>query len=69
MINFLKRTLHAPLRQNAGERRQGKELIKSVVDLLERMKHGGGMKGLDDKSSGMEILMPKISTKSNPLTP
>ena len=28
------------------------------------MKHGGGIKGLDDKSSGIEILMPKLSPKS-----
>jgi hypothetical protein len=27
-----------------------REGVKSVVDLLERMKHGGGIKGLDDKS-------------------
>ena len=36
-----------------------REGVKSVVDLLERRKHGGGIKGLDDKSSGMEILMPE----------
>jgi hypothetical protein len=26
-----------------------REGVKSVVDLLERMKRGGGIKGLDDK--------------------
>jgi hypothetical protein len=31
--------------------------VKSVVGLLDRRKHGGGIKGLDDKSNGMEILM------------
>ena len=31
--------------------------MKSVVGLLDRRKHGGGIKGLDDKSNGMEILM------------
>jgi hypothetical protein len=34
-----------------------REGAKSVVGLLERMKRGTGIKGLDDKSSGMEILM------------
>jgi hypothetical protein len=49
-----------------------REGAKSVEGLLERMKHGGGIKDLDDKSSGMEILihsLPKLSPKSTPLTP
>jgi hypothetical protein len=41
-----------PVRQSAGERRQEREGVKSVVDLLERRRRGGGIKGLDDKSSG-----------------
>jgi hypothetical protein len=28
-----------------------REGVKSVVDLLERKRNGGGIKGLDDKSS------------------
>ncbi len=30
---------------------------KSVVGLLERMKHGNGIKDRDDKSNGIVILM------------
>ena len=45
-------TLQAPLRQNAEEKRQGKEL-----------------KGLDDKSSGMEILMSDTFAKIKPTDP
>jgi hypothetical protein len=33
-----------------------KEAVKSVVGLLERMKRGGDIKDLDDKSNSMEIL-------------
>ena len=32
------------------------------------MKHGNGVKGRDDKSSGVEILMTETFTKINPLT-
>jgi hypothetical protein len=33
------------------------------------MKCGRSLKDLDDKSSGMEILIPKLSPKSTPRTP
>jgi hypothetical protein len=33
------------------------------------MKHGGGIKGLDDKSSGMEILMTESFAKIKPTDP
>jgi hypothetical protein len=33
------------------------------------MKHGRGTKGLDDKSSGMEILMAEAFAKINPTDP
>ncbi len=33
------------------------------------MKHGKGIKDLDDKSSGMEILMTDAFTKINPTDP
>jgi hypothetical protein len=33
------------------------------------MKHGRGIKGLDDKSKGMEILMEEFFTKINPTDP
>ena len=46
-----------------------REGVKSVVGLLERMRRGGGINGLDDKSRGMEILMSEAFVKSNPLTP
>jgi hypothetical protein len=41
----------------------------SVVGLLERMKLGRGIKGLDDKSSGMEILIDEVFAKINPTDP
>jgi hypothetical protein len=43
--------------------------VKSVVGLLERMKHGRGIMGLDDKSRGMEILMAEAFAKINPTDP
>jgi hypothetical protein len=33
------------------------------------MKRGKGIKGLDDKSSGMEILIPDTFAKINPTDP
>jgi hypothetical protein len=39
------------------------------VDRLERMKRGGGIKDLDDKSKGMEILMTESFPKINPTDP
>jgi hypothetical protein len=33
------------------------------------MKHGGGIKGLDEKSSGMEILMSEAFAKIKPTDP
>ena len=33
------------------------------------MKHGKGIKGLDDKSSGMEILIADAFAKINPTDP
>jgi hypothetical protein len=46
-----------------------REGVKSVVGLLERMKHGGGIKDLDDKSRGMEILIVEDFTKTKPTDP
>ncbi len=46
-----------------------REGVKSVVGLLERRKRGGGIKGLDDKSSGMEILMTEAFAKIKPTDP
>ena len=56
-----------PISERRGEKTR--EGVKSVVDLLERMKHGGGIKGLDDKSSGMEILMTDVFAKIKPTDP
>jgi hypothetical protein len=39
------------------------------VGHLERMKHGSGIKGRDDKSSGIEILMTDAFAKINPTDP
>jgi len=33
------------------------------------MKHGNGIKGRDDKSSGIEIRMPEALAKINPTDP
>ena len=48
---------------------QTREGVKSVVGLLERRKHSGGIKGLDDKSIGMEILMTETFSKIKPTDP
>ena len=59
-------------RKDKGRKRRGektREGVKSVVVLLERMTHGGGIKGLDDKSSGMEILMTEAFAKIKPTDP
>ena len=42
---------------------------KSGVGLLERMKRGRGIKVLDDKSNGMEILMTESFAKIKPSDP
>jgi hypothetical protein len=39
---------------------------KSGVARLERMKHGSGIKGRDDKSNGIEIRMADDLAKINP---
>ena len=57
-----------PLRKNT-EGKKTREGAKSVVDLLDRMKHGRGIKGRDDKSNGMEILMSDVFVKINPTDP
>jgi hypothetical protein len=33
------------------------------------MKHGSGIKGREDKSSGIEILIPEVFAKINPTEP
>ena len=50
-----------------NEVRKGRS--SSVAGLLERMKRGGGINGLDDKSRGMEILMAEAFAKINPTDP
>ena len=39
------------------------------MDLLERMKHGRGIKDRDDKSMGIAILMGEAFAKINPTDP
>ncbi len=54
MVKFLNNNPScAAQAEHRGEKTR--EGAKSVVCHLERMKHGKGIKGLDDKSSGMEI--------------
>ena len=38
------------------------EGVKSGIGRLERMKHGNGIKGRDDRSRGIEILMTDVFT-------
>jgi hypothetical protein len=49
--------------------KENKEGGKSGRGCLERMKHGNGIKGRDDRSSGIEILMSDAFTKINPTDP
>jgi hypothetical protein len=56
----------AEAEHRGGKTREG---AKSVVGLLERMKHGRGIKGLDDKSRGMEILIAEAFAKIKPSEP
>jgi len=51
------------VRTQGGKTREGTE---SGVGRLERMKHGSGIKGLDDKSTGIEIFMTEAFDKINP---
>ena len=53
----------APRRKNEGRIWEG---AKSGVARLERMKHGSGIKGRDDRSSGIEIRMADALAKINP---
>ena len=54
-----------------AERKGGKtrEGVKSFVGRLERMNHGNGIKGRDDKSNGIEILMSEAFAKIKPTDP
>ena len=68
MVKLLKKNpSFAAYPEHRGEKTR--EGTKSVVGLLECMKRGGGIKDLDDKSSGMEILMAEAFAKINPTDP
>ena len=54
-------------REHGGKRTR--EGGKSGIGRLERMKRGNGIKDLDDRSSGIEILMVDIFTNINPTDP
>ena len=41
-----------------------REWSKNVVGRRERMKHGSGMKDRDERSRGIEILIPDVSIYS-----
>jgi hypothetical protein len=47
------------LQQNKKGRKLSVKGVKSGVVLLERMKHGYGIKDREDKSSGIEFLIVK----------
>jgi hypothetical protein len=51
------------------QRNKNEEGAKSGVWRLERMKHGSGIKGREDKSSGIEILIAEAFAKSSPTEP
>jgi hypothetical protein len=55
------------LGKHMGEKTR--EGVESVVGLLEWLKRGGGIKVLDDKSIGMEILMSEDFAKIKPTDP
>ena len=55
------------LAQHRG--RKTREGAKSGVQRLERIKRGSGIKGRDDKSSGIEILMTEAFAKIKPNDP
>jgi hypothetical protein len=53
--------------EHGGKRTR--EGVKSGIGRLERMKHGNGIKGRDDRSRGIEILMSDSFAKINPTDP
>ena len=65
-IAYMKNTPHVPLRQIGVNTREG---AKSGAARLDLMKRGRGIYGLDDKSSGIEILMVEALGKINPTDP
>jgi hypothetical protein len=67
MVKLLNKNPSCAVRQNTGEKTREGDI--SGVGLLERMKRGRGIMGLDDKSSGMEILMTETFVKINPTDP
>jgi hypothetical protein len=64
---FSKNPSCATWAERRGEKTR--EGAKSVPGLLERMKRGRGIKGLDDKLSGMDILIAESFAKINPTDP
>ena len=48
---------------------EGCEMKKSGVTRLDRMKRGSGIKGRDDRSSGIEIRIADTLAKINPTDP
>ena len=68
MVNLLNNN---PSSTTQVERRGEKtrEGVKGVVGLFKRMKSDKGIKDLDDKSSGMEILLTDDFVKINPTDP
>ncbi len=55
--------------RGTGNPKDKDEVDKSCGILFSRKRHGGGIKGLDDKSSGMEILMTETFAKIKPTDP
>ena len=67
LVNLLnKNPSCAAQTERRGEKTR--EGVKSVVGLLDRMRCGKGIKDLDDKSRGMEILMNDDFTKCHTAT-
>ena len=59
---------HSPTMTEHGGKRT-REGVKSGIGRLERMKRGNGIKGRDDRSRGIEILMVDDFAKINPTEP
>jgi hypothetical protein len=57
------------IRIKKGENEKTREGARSGVTRLDRMKRGSGIKGRDDRSSGIEIHIAETLPKINPTDP
>ena len=69
MIELLRNKYPTCTTKTEHGRKRTREGAKSGRGRLERMKRGNGIKGRDDRSSGIEILMTDSFVKMNPTDP